>query len=65
MSLTCFMTSARSRCVAYFFSSSVRASCSAVTASSGNFASMQSGRWSGRNTTQSGRLPVESVYWNS
>ena len=32
------------RCVAYFFSSSVRASCSAVTASSGNLASMQSGR---------------------
>ncbi len=25
---------------------------------------MQSGRWSGRNTTQSGRLPDESVCWN-
>ncbi len=65
MSFTCFSMSCRTRCAAIFFSSSLRASRSAVTASSGNFASMHSGRWSGRNTTQSGRLLFDSVNWNS
>jgi hypothetical protein len=41
------------------------ASRSAVTASSGNLASITSGGWSGSSTTQSGRLPFESVNWNS
>ena len=46
-------------------SSSVLASRNAVTASSGNLASITSGRWSGRKTQQSGRLRFVSVNWNS
>ncbi len=65
MSLTCRPTSWRSRTPACLRASSVSASRKAVTASSGNLASMASGRPSGRNTTQSGRLLFGSVYWNS
>ena len=66
MSLTCFgRRPGAARAPACLRASSVFASRKAVTASSGNFASMTSGRPSGRNTTQSGRLLFDSVYWNS
>ena len=46
-------------------SSSLLASRKAVTASSGNLASITRGRPSGRNTAQSGRDRFDNVYWKA